>query len=114
MKQDRIKVNETFAYFLGWEAESAFTTTNTSRFHRYLSPHTFSWISAASMKFDKSWDWLMPVWYKFRDLKFEGETPSKLHTNYVARLSQDITYGTIEEFYHNLFIATDWALQQKK
>lgn len=60
------------------------------------------------MEYHTSWDWLMPVWYKFRDLKFTEETPQKLHNNYVARLAQDIAYGTIEEFFHNIQIAINW------
>lgn len=50
----------------------------------------------------------MPAWHKFRDLKFQEETPMKLHLNYVARLAQDIAYGTIEEFHFNLYIAITW------
>jgi hypothetical protein len=65
------------------------------------------WDGMHSVKYD-TWDWLMNVWYKFRDLKFEEETKSKLHTNYVARLAQDLAYGTMEEFQHNISIAIRW------
>lgn len=58
------------------------------------------------------WDWLMPVWYKFRDLQINDETKRKLHTNYVARLVQDLAYGTINEFHHNITIALTWYNSQ--
>jgi hypothetical protein len=32
-----------------------------------------------NLQYNSSWDWLMPVWYKFRDLKFEGEEVSQEH-----------------------------------
>lgn len=67
-----------------------------------------------SLRYHCSWDWLRPVWVKFRDLKFSEETAMKLHLNYVARLAQDIAYGTIEEFHHNLHIAITWLNQQKQ
>ena len=64
-------------------------------------------------RYEKSWDLLMPVWYKFRDLKFDEETPMKLHLNYVTRLAQDIAYGTIEEVHHNIHIAIQWYNKQQ-
>ncbi len=66
------------------------------------------------IKYHKSWNWLMPVWYQFKDLKFEEETARKLHLNYVARLAQDLAYGTIEEFFHNIGIAIKWYDNQSK
>jgi len=63
-------------------------------------------------QYHSSWDWLMPVWHKFRDLRFKDETKSKLHTNYVARLAQDLAYGTISEFFNNIQIAIEWYNQQ--
>lgn len=60
---------------------------------------------------------LMPVWYKFRDFVFDGETydvetTKKLHTNYISRLAQDLAYGTIDEFFHNIQIAILWLNSQ--
>lgn len=65
-------------------------------------------------KYNTSWNWLMPVWHKFRDLKFDEETTKKLHNNYTARLAQDLAYGTIDEFHHNITIAIKWYNQIKK
>jgi hypothetical protein len=65
------------------------------------------------IKYHSSWDWLRPVWDKFRDLKFKEETAMKLHLNYVARLAQDIAYGTIEEVHHNLYISIQWYNKQQ-
>ena len=51
---------------------------------------------------------------KFRDLKFTDETKSKLHANYVARLAQDVAYGTLDEFCHNLGHAIRWYNESQK
>lgn len=67
-----------------------------------------------SLRYHCSWDWLYPVWVKFRDLKFSEETAMKLHLNYVARLAQDIAYGAIDKFHHNISIAIQWYNQQKQ
>lgn len=72
------------------------------------------WWPLRKLKYHTSWDWLRPVWDKFRDLKFSEETAMKLHLNYVARLAQDIAYGTIEEFHNNLSISIQWYNQQKQ
>lgn len=76
----------------------------------YVSPSDGK--TCFSLRYHCSWDWLQPVWVKFRDLKFQEETHMKLHLNYVARLAQDIAYGTIDEFHHNLHIAITWYNQQ--
>lgn len=72
------------------------------------------WHEWEDMRYHSSWDWLMPVWGKFRALKFIEETTMKLHLNYVARLAQDIAYGTIEEFHHNMHIAIQWYNKHKE
>lgn len=72
------------------------------------------WTPVAKLKYHTSWDWLHPVWVKFRDLKFTEETSMKLHLNYVARLSQNMVYDTIAEFHYRLYIAITWYNQQKQ
>lgn len=67
-----------------------------------------------SLRYHCSWDWIHPAWVKFRDCKFNEETAMKLHLNYVARIAQQIAYGTIEEFHHNLYIAITWYNENKK
>ena len=67
-----------------------------------------------SLRYHCSWDWLCPVWVKFRDLKFSEETTMKLHLNYVARIAQDIAYGAVGEFHRSLYNAITWLNQQKQ
>lgn len=82
---------------------------------RYIvNVETNIWHHWYDMKYHSSWDWLRPVWDKFRDLKFTEETSMKLHLNYVARLAQDIAYGTIDEFHHNIHIAIQWYNKQSE
>ena len=52
--------------------------------------------SVPHLEFDKRWERLMPVWYKFRDLEFEDELSKTLHANYCARLAHGIAWGEIE------------------
>jgi hypothetical protein len=81
---------------------------------RYITWGRKETMPVNELKYHSSWDWIHPVWVKFRDLKFTEETPMKLHLNYMARLAQDIAYGTIEEFHHNLHIAIQWYNKQKE
>jgi len=101
------------ATFMGWTSNKAkhFKVPNKIEFQfdasdGYIMKHS------SNLDFHKYWNWMMPVWYKFRDLKFDEETKNKLHTNYVARLAQDLAYGTLAEFHHNIQIAIKWYNQQ--
>lgn len=64
------------------------------------------------LKYHTSWDWLHPVWDKYQSLVFPEETTMKIHLNYLARLAQDIAYGTINEFHEKLYKAIQWYNQQ--
>jgi hypothetical protein len=67
-----------------------------------------------NMRYHTSWDWLMPVWVKFRDVTFSDSSVSALHTNYIARLAQVLAYETIDMFYFRLIPAIQWHNTQTK
>ena len=91
------KENQLLSDFIGFEYQQP--EPNDSILFDYLNN---------PIQFERDWNLLMGVWDKFRDLKFNEETKSKLHTNYVARLAQDLAYGTILEFFNNVQIAIKW------
>lgn len=111
-KEEILKGNKLIAEFMGFELSDTFSPA--------LPPHyinkegeTLTGYIDTELKYHSRWDdWLMPVWHKFRDLRFKDETKSKLHANYVARLAQDLAYGTISELFNNIQIAIKWYNQQ--
>ena|SRR6185436_10170478 len=48
--------NELIAEFVGFEIIQA-----EKSFPLYLNPHTNSWVTKNDLRFNSSWDWLMPV-----------------------------------------------------
>lgn len=64
-----------------------------------------------SLKFDKSWSWLMPVWYKFRDLKFED---AGCHLNYKIQIVNAIVNKGPEEACKRLSEAIEWYNANKQ
>ncbi len=63
----------------------------------------------SKLPFSTSYDAIMPAWIKFREQIPKEGHQKMFHTNYVARLAQDLAYATVEEFCHNLQIAIKWA-----
>ena len=112
MTQEILEGDKIIAEFVDCKIEG----DSIKRMSKYYSfPRTMArTIHIDDLEYHSSWDWIMPVWYKFRDLKFNEETASKLHLNYVARLAQGLAYGTIEEFFHNMQIAIKWHNKTKQ
>lgn len=70
------------------------------------------------LKYDTSWDWLMPVWNKFRKLSFSGEYISadySRHRYFTFIISSKITNCDIEAAFKELVEAIKWYnLNQQK
>lgn len=60
------------------------------------------------LKYNISWSWLMPVWVKFRDLKFDDTRLQLEHSGIKAALTYQICYGTIEQVFIEMFTAIQW------
>lgn len=58
--------------------------------------------------YESSWDMLIPVWYKFRDIKFRDEFVKTLHINYCARISNKLAWEDITSCYKQLVIVIKW------
>jgi hypothetical protein len=64
----------------------------------------------SEFKYHKEFNWLMPVWYKFRDLKFEGFHGHRIsHENFVFRISAAILHkDSPEPAFNELVKGIDW------
>lgn len=112
--EEALESNKSIAQFMGAEIRMGYAYPYEYCDFKDENGITNETVRVDNLKYNTSWDWLMPVWIKFRDYGFgiDEETKQKLHTNYVARLAQDIAYGTLEEVYHNLSIAINWLNTQ--
>lgn len=65
------------------------------------------------MKYHSSWDWLMPAWYKFRDIKFHNGRLEKEHSDWKSPIDNAICYQGIESAHLLLFHAIKWLNKQQ-
>lgn len=66
------------------------------------------------MEYHKNYQWLMPAWFKFRDLKFEAAGLKLRHSNYCHQITQAICYSNIETAFRSLSIAIEWYNKLEK
>lgn len=59
------------------------------------------------INYHKSWDDLMPVWYKFRDLKFDDFAQTAFN-NYCARIAHALAYEDIQNVHYKLTLGIKW------
>lgn len=62
----------------------------------------------SEMKYHSSWDWLMPAWYKFRDLAFTDRKNEIPHSHHCQSISRAICYEDIGSAYSRLSNAVEW------
>jgi hypothetical protein len=60
------------------------------------------------MKYHSSWDWLLPVWYKFIDLRFADVMHQLKHSELKSIIGLAILYGGIELAHKNIFEGIQW------
>lgn len=65
-------------------------------------------------KYHESWDWLMPVWYKFIKLRFENALQQLQHSELKTIIGRMILYEGIELSHYNLFQGIQWYNQNKQ
>lgn len=68
------------------------------------------WWNEKNLKFDSSWDWLMPTWFKFRDLTFKDRKNEIPHSHHCQSISRAICYEDIGSAYSRLSTAIEWHL----
>ena len=65
------------------------------------------------MKYHSDWGWLIPVWYKFRDLRFDDFMDQFKHSDFKRLISHAICYEGIENAYNEICKAIKWYNSQK-
>jgi hypothetical protein len=65
-------------------------------------------ITYTPAKYHTSWDWLMPVWYKIRDLRFDEPKLQLEHMKVKTPITHFICYGTIEHAFIEILAAITW------
>jgi hypothetical protein len=72
--------------------------------------------TADTLEYSTSWDWLMPVWYKFRDLGIDNLTPDEYEMlrGYWNIISLSIPLHPIASVFAKLVEAVKWYNTVKK
>ena len=119
LKTNEGRVNELLALFIGFDLFDKFISVDgVSRVkYKYLNskgkpehPY-YGPFYPEQMSFNTSFDWLMPVWAKFRDLAgdtYRGIEHQMMYINIVQKLSRQISRISIEEFFKQMVLAVKW------
>ena len=68
-----------------------------------------------SLKYNESWGWLMPVWFKFRSLTFKDNVAYLKHAEFVHQIKMAFSWSdNIEDFYKPLNEGIKWYNSQKQ
>jgi len=62
----------------------------------------------SQLKYHSSWDWLMNVWHKFRDLKFKDDKLIMQHSDWKSPIDNAICYQSIDSAHVLLYRAIQW------
>ena len=106
MKTDQLTDNEVICQFMGFEIVSENPVIKGIVCHgrtwkapvENVLPYWGGFRAEQLHKFESSWSWLMPVWYKFRDLKMGNNEDHEVeHSDRMLRIADTVAYGSIEE-----------------
>lgn len=64
--------------------------------------------------YHESYDWLMPVWVKFRELEFDNMGHKINHAHHKQAITYKMAYGTLPELYEALVKAVEWVNSLKQ
>ncbi len=92
-----IEGNKIIAAFMEWYFEPAFSDINSTRHDRWITPYSPSWIITEQMVFHSSWDWIMPVYFKFRDLVITNEVLFIQHDYWIKKVVEAMRYGDVSD-----------------
>lgn len=68
----------------------------------------FGWFDDEDLKYHTSWDWIMPVWIKFKNLHIKGITARHYHKQVCASFGNAILSGEIENAWSDAVMAINW------
>ncbi len=92
--------NELIVIFDGWELTERNKTTcfvkNGYRLYHY------------ELRYHNRWDLLMPIWVKFRNLKFEVIQEQFEHSEFRQNIAHLICYSTIESAHQAVVSGIQW------
>lgn len=60
------------------------------------------------LRYNTDWAKLIPIWQKFRDLRFEGVHEQFEHSEFKQNIAHRICYGTIETAYQSIVSGIQW------
>lgn len=80
----------------------------------YYTHKELGFLTIEEMGYDCSYQWLMPVWVKFRDLKFEDFKYQIEHSERKDIIGLAILYGEINIAFERLSEAITWYNQLNK
>lgn len=85
---------------------SEFMELKTSHGHNH--PNGAGWCITEMLKYHSHWNWLMKVWIKFRELRFEGIHEQFEHSEFKQNISHKICYGTMDDAFQSIVSAIQW------
>ena len=94
-EQDRLN-NELIALFMGFTKHNAGHFTDKKENIRFI------------LSYNSIWSELMPVWYKFRDQRFEGIREQFEHGEFRQNIAHEICYGTRESAFQAIVSGIQW------
>lgn len=70
---------------------------------------SIGWWNVNNLKYHSSWDWVHPVWEKFRDLTpFKKSHQRWNHERHKDIISLALSHGTIEMVHESLYKGIKW------
>lgn len=103
------KMNEIIAVFMDFERYEDSSGVWFKKEGLITSMHP----NLKDLKYHLSWDKLMPVWYKFRDLQFESTKLQKEHSDWESPINNAICYQGIKSAHLLLCLAIQWLNKQQ-
>jgi hypothetical protein len=64
--------------------------------------------------YDTSWDWLMPVWKKFREINLGNDYAQGVFNNYLAKIAHKIAWEEIKDVHYILVLGIKWYNSHKQ
>lgn len=71
-------------------------------------------IETKDLEYKSNWNWLMPTWYKFRDLRFDKEKLEVEHSEWKNKIAHKICWGQTTDAFIEIVEALKWLNLQTK
>jgi len=100
-----IEINKMLLIFDEWEIEFGMENEVDPYFNQGLNIQL-----ASTARFNKSYDWLMPIWFRFRNLEIEikGANYKDVYRKIKEAFRKGLTSYDIEGAYNDAAMAVKW------